>query len=119
MVRVSGNATIRAGSSDVKTYQLLQNDGITPISNFTSATKIYMRLTNVKDGVVTELKSDDPSPKITFNNKTEATVDVVFSDFTEPAVYKFHFRWSADSMWYPVPEDRDETLRIISDYPPS
>lgn len=117
---VSGDVTIRATSQDYIDWQLLQEDGTTPIS-LESAISVTLRLQNKVDKSVIEFKTTDDPQKFFITDATNGKVQLrpAADDFTSIASYDFHIIVIDSIGNHPVPEDRDYTLQVIDHYPPS
>ncbi|MFH2002317.1 MAG: hypothetical protein ABIK28_21780 [Planctomycetota bacterium] len=120
-MKVEGSATIRAGTQDYKQWQFLESDGETAI-DLTDVTEVVMRLKNETTGTVTEISTEDaPTALEILSPATDGKVQLRPSPtvFSGQATYRFHFILTDSVGAHPIPEDHDETLKVIDGYPPS
>jgi hypothetical protein len=121
MVKVSGDAIIRAGSEDFKEWQFLQADSVTPIS-LEAAAKVTIRLKEEPTGAVTEYNTvDDPTKIEMLVPLSQGIVRLMPAADTFPSAsrYIFHFILeTATGKKIPIPEDHNEALTVIDDYAP-
>lgn len=93
MATVSGDTELRAGSEDPLTWQLLEDDGVTPI-DLTGISALTLRM---KERTTTAVKLFI-GPKFTVTDATNGKVQLqqVAADFTAVATYEFYVSF-ADS----------------------
>lgn len=115
---VSGNVTIRTGSQDYIDWQVLQEDGVTPIS-LAGVTSVTIRFQNKIDDTVIEFKTTDVPQKLFITDAPNGKIELrpTITDFTAVAMYRFHIIVIDSVGNHPVPEDQDYTLDVIDSYP--
>jgi len=115
---VVGDATIRVGSQDYMKWQLLQEDGVTPIS-LAGVTSVSIRFQNKEDLTVVEFKTTDNPQKFFITTASTGKVELrpAVGDFTAIASYHFHIIVTDSVGDHPVPEGKDYTLQVIDSYP--
>jgi hypothetical protein len=118
MVKVYGSADIRAGTSDYKRWQLLEEDGVT-VKDLTTVTSVTLRIQHVSTAVVTEYATDDVSPKLFVTDAANGTVQFrPGGTLATVGEYRFHFFITSAAGDHPIPEGYDYTLRVIDQYAP-
>jgi len=119
-MEVIGDVTIRAGSQDYIEWQLLQEDGITPIS-LVSATSVTLRFKHKVSDAVTEFKTTDNPQKLFIKDAADVEIQLrpAVADFTVVGSYKFHTIVVDGIGNHPIPEGENYTLQVIDSYPSS
>lgn len=87
MATVSGDAKLRVGSEDPLTWQLLEDDGVTPI-NLTGITVLTLRMKNRSTGAVKLFI--DPKFTVTDAANGKVKLEQVAADFPAVATFEFY-----------------------------
>ena len=117
-MKVNGSGKIRAGTQDPKEWQFLEADGTTPV-DLTNATKVTMRLKNETTAVSQDLDTEGLLEIVTPATDGKVKLSPAADTFPAKATYRFYFIITDSIGNHPIPEDHDETLEIIDNYPPS
>lgn len=118
-IKVKGSATLRKGTMDYKRWQIVESDGETAV-DLTNATSVVLQLKDENDGTISEFSTADGSPILfLIGPLTDGIVELrpASDTFDTVTAYMFHFTVIDSVGPHPVPEDRDERLRIIDNYP--
>jgi len=108
---VNGDVTIRAGSEDPITLQLLEDDGVTVI-DLTGITALTLRLKDVN----AETAKTFVDPKFTVSDATNGKVKLeqVAADFPSATKYEFYVSFKdSGGKTHVVPEDKNYVLKVI------
>ncbi len=112
MGTVNGNVTLRAGSEDPVTLQLLQDDGTTPI-DLTGITGLTLHLKDTATGTVTTFT--DPKFVVSDAALGKVKLSQAAADFSAAARYVYHVSFSdSGGKAHYVPEDRNYSW-IVAD----
>ena len=117
---VSGDVIIKATSQDYIRWQLLEEDGVTPIS-LVAATSVKLRLKDKITDAVIEFKSDDDPQKFFIVDAATGLVELrpAAGDFTSIASYSFQSILVDSIGEHYNPEDKNYTLQVLDNYPPA
>lgn len=113
MGTVNGNVTLRAGSEDPITLQLLDDDGTTPI-DLTGASVVTMHLRNTATQVVTILTG--ASLVVSDAGLGKITLSQVAAVFPDQANYEYYISFSQDGKARKVPEDINYSWIVTDDW---
>lgn len=91
MATVSGDTELRAGSEDPLTWQLLEDDGVTPI-NLTGITVLTLRMKDRDTGTVKLFV--DPKFAVTDAANGKVKLQQVAADFPAVATYEFYISFT-------------------------
>jgi hypothetical protein len=119
MAKIKGDCDIRIGSTDPKTWQLLNADG-TPFS-LEGATKVTFRRQDEATGTTTDIDTVNHPTKLEFLSPASAgkiRFTPASNEFSNPALFRFFFIVDDADGSHPIPEGRDYTLRVLDNYPP-
>ena len=112
MPTVSGNVTIRAASQDTVTWQLVQSDGSTVI-DLTNATAAALRMVN-NSGERKEFLTTGSKFAISDAANGKVKLSPATTDFTETGDWQFYVEYTDSSGIHTVPENKNDTLRVIA-----
>lgn len=119
---VDGNATIRQNTNDPKEWQLLQEDGVTPI-DITGFTDVEMIFVNqATDVIAFTFKVSDIPQKLSVVNATLGTLKLSpiitpTIDFSVAETYKIFFRvLSGANSASSIPEKKEYVFTVRKDF---
>ena len=113
MGTVSGNVIVRAESEDPITWQMLKDDGVTPIGDLTGITDLTLRLIDVKSQVAKLFV--DPKFIVSDALESEVTLKQVKTDFPLATLFEFYTSFTDGvGNGKAVPEDKNYTFRVIA-----
>lgn len=116
-VIVDGNANLTAGTQDYKSWQLLEEDGVTPISlaGIGSITIIFI---NRDDGTTKEFINTGGSPKFFITDDVNGKVQLrpAVSDFPIKSSYLFYWKIVDGVGIHAVPEKKRYIFTVVDNF---
>jgi hypothetical protein len=114
MSLVNGDVTIRAGSQDYITWQLLQEDGVSPV-DLSTANEVALRLKNKKDKTTKSFSTIDVPQKFLLEDAENGKIQLrpAADDFPLAAQYDFYVDVIDSIGSHPIPEDQNYKLKVI------
>jgi len=116
MQTVDGNTIIRVGSEDPVIWNLLQDDGETPI-DLTGQTSVELRLEQLESPfTVKSFSTGGGKISVVSEANGQVKLSQVAADFDIATSYKFYFKYIlADTKVRFVPENINYKLTVIDD----